>query len=219
MGKADADHTPEQPPLDDPRWSMSIEAAHKRLTERFSDTALATIELMKALADGRLPCMARSRHSGESRSVAPAEWADEIELLSWKNLPRVFSRRPSVRVLARRQTSVREQIHDLVFYVWQPAFDRIWLPPAGSAPVDHGDASEPAPRVKPGPKAKGDWPDLIARWLIEVGRDDPQKLQKPNIDELAVEAELFLRNQNKFVPKDSKVIRAKIRELLTPVRR
>ena len=61
---------------------------------------------------------------------------------------------------------------------------------------------------------------LIARWLIEVAVEDPQKLQRPqNIDELAIEAELFLRKQIKWAPKDIKAIRARILELLTPVRR
>src|SRR5260221_2813340 len=110
MGKAKGDHTPEQPPLDDDvRW-LSTEAAHKRLTERFSDTALAILELMKALAQDHLHCVARSLRSGDCRLVAPAEWVDQIELRFWKGRVRVFSRRPTVRMIARRRTSVREQI-------------------------------------------------------------------------------------------------------------
>jgi hypothetical protein len=130
MGKkADADHTPEQPPLDDdPRW-LPIEDAHQRRNERTGSNRLAAADLTKEQAQRHVRSMARSLRSGEPRRVAPAEWVDEIELLFWKNRPRVFSRRPSVRMIARRPTRVREQVRDWAFYVWKPDFETVWPPP------------------------------------------------------------------------------------------
>ena len=95
------------------------------------------------------------------------------------------------------------------FYVWQPDLDRIWPPPAGSAPVDHDDDSDAPPRVKPGPKPRGDWPTLVAQWLIEVAVEDPKRLQ--NVDALVDRRTKFFAQPDQVGTKDNKVLRAKIR--------
>lgn len=222
MGKrAKLDLTPEQraaeplPLDDDARW-LPIEAAYQRRAERTGNTALADIDLTKALMEGHLRCMARSTTTGERKPIPPTMWADQIKLHS--------SRREGVLVVHRRQPDDDELVFCLIrpfrgwaFYIWQPDFDRIWPPPTGSAPLDHDDDSNSPPPVKPGPKPRGDWPTLVAQWLIEVAADDPKRLQ--NVDALVTEAKIFLRNQIKWAPKDDKDLRAKIRELLGSVRR
>ena len=205
MGEAAREHTPELP-LDDPRWLL-FRAAHQRLAERTHDDELAVIDLMELLAQGRLPCMARSTVTGERKRVAATAWVDEIELLFWKNRPRVFSRHPSMCMVARRPTQVREQVHGW-FYVWQPDLDRIWS--TATATVDH-DGNAP-PRVKPGPKPRGDWPTQVARWLIAVAVENPKRLG--NVDALVIDAQ----HQIKGTPSDPKVLRARMVELLRGVR-
>ena len=78
-------------------------------------------------------------------------------------------------------------------------------------------ATSPPRGVKPGPKYTGDWPGLIAQWLITVAADDPKRLQ--NVDQLVTEAQNFLHNHIKWAPKDIKDLRAKIVDLLSLVRR
>jgi hypothetical protein len=206
---------PDQPALDDDlRW-LSDEAAHQRLTERFSDTAFSPIvELMKALAEGRLPCMARSA-TGERKLIEPAEWVDQIMLESTSKGARVIYSQPLYQ--SPGGSYVVNPVRGWDFFVWQPDFDRIWPPPADSAPVEHDNDSDTPPRVTPGPKPREDWPKLIGRWLIEVAVEDKRRLQ--NIDALVVEAQNFLDNQIRWSPSNTKRLRAVIVEWLTPVRR
>jgi hypothetical protein len=63
-------------------------------------------------------------------------------------------------------------------------------------------------RRKPGPKPKGDWPTVLAAWLIAVACDDPKRLR--NVDRLVADAQTEIES----VPQDSKPIRNKILELL-----
>jgi hypothetical protein len=144
MGKkAEGDHTPgqraEQPtPDDDVRW-LPIEAAHQRLTERTGD--LATLDLMKALEQGRLHCMARSTVTGERKLLAPAKWTDRIMLWPGKD---------GVRVVHRHQPgepfpNIVKPVRGCRYYVWQPDFETVWPPPAGSAQVDHDDSKSKEP--------------------------------------------------------------------------
>jgi hypothetical protein len=127
MGKKAGSHlTPEQgaePTLNDDALWLAIKAAHERLVERTGDTELATIELMQALAQGRLPCMARSTVTGERKPVAPTTWTDQIELL--------WSRTNGLRVVHRPQPgepfpNVVKPFRGWVFYVWQPDFETVW---------------------------------------------------------------------------------------------
>ena len=139
MGKkAKADHTPEQPPLDDdPRW-LPIEAAHGRGVERTGDNDLAVIDLEKLLAEGRLPCMRRSTTSGERVRVAAIAWTELIRLSSGKEVSVIY-RKP---LSQSKGHFIVNPVRDWRFFVWQPVLDRILPPPAGSAPVDHDDASD-----------------------------------------------------------------------------
>ena len=103
------------------------------------------------------------------------------------------------------------------FFIWAAALNRVWPPPAGTAPVDRDDDDARDARVSPGPQPRGNWPMLVTQWLFEVAVEDKKRLQ--NVDEWPVEeAKIFLHNQIKWAPKDDKVLRAKIRELLKRVR-
>jgi hypothetical protein len=192
MGKkAKRDHTPERPLLDDDARWLLIETARQRMSERTNDTAL-TIDLTKALADDRLPCMVQSTTKGERNYVAATEWRGQIMLDDAPTGVRVVHHyQPNSRGYAVRPFPGR-------FFVSQPAFDNIWPPPAGTAPVDHDDASDAPPKIRPGTKPTGDWPTLIGRWLIEVAVEDPKRLQ--NVDALVVEAQNFLDDKINWSP-------------------
>ena len=171
--KADAKHTPEQPTLDDDANWLLIETARQRMSERTNDTAL-TIDLEKAMADYRLPCMVQSTATGERKFVVPTAWTDPDQFM-------LDDTPTGVRVVHRYERkpggyAVRP-FRGGRFFVWLPHFDRIWPPPGASAPAtDYDDDSNP-PRLKPGPKPYKDWPTLIARWLLEISQTDPQRLQ------------------------------------------
>ncbi|SIN97334.1 hypothetical protein SAMN05443247_01104 [Bradyrhizobium erythrophlei] len=212
--KAKADHTPDaavekmaaQPPLDDDANWLPMKAAHQRWAERTQDNELAVIELTKALAHD-LPCMKRSV-TGERTLVEPAMWTPDRLMMLWFGTD-------GLRVVERVQPGQSAVLTVRGwFYVSQPHFDLLLPPPAGSAPVDHDDASDtPPPRAKPGPKPYKDWPKLLARWLIAVAADDLKRLQ--NVDALVIDAQNLLE----WAPKDNKDLRAKIVDLLRDVRR
>jgi hypothetical protein len=136
--KADAQHTPERLPLeDDPRW-LPIETAFQRLTERTGDTALAILDLEQALAQDRLPFMARSTVTGERKRLV---WTGKLMLWAGKD---------GLRVMHRPQPGERHvlSVRDFRFYIWEPHFNRIWPPHGGSAPVDHEEPLLPIDRAK-----------------------------------------------------------------------
>ena len=193
--------------FDDPRWSPVVEL-HKLLSQRTGDPRLAAFDLTAALANNRLRCMRRNL-AGEREAVPSTFWTD-YQLCHSLNRLKVFPR-------ARPRDYAVPSMRGWIFYVWQPDFDRIFGPPAGSAPVEHDDDSDTSPPVKPGRSRAEDWPTLIAQWLIAVAADDPQRLQ--NVDALVVEAQEFLDEQIQWSPSDDKVLRAKIRELLKLIRR
>lgn len=203
------------PLADDARW-RPIGAVHRWLMERLGDYKLASLELEQALARGRVRCMVRSISDGKGKLLAPAAWT---KLMLYPEIPG----KGGVRgVVYRPQPSdpfpgIVTPFGGGAVFGWQPDVEAAW-PSAGSVPVDHDDASHaPPPRVKPGPKPTRDWPALLAQWLIEVAADDPHRLQ--NVDDLVLEARIILRNQIGWAPKDDKDLRAKIVELLRPVRR
>jgi hypothetical protein len=72
-------------------------------------------------------------------------------------------------------------------------------------------------RGRPGPKPTGDWPTIVAAWLIAVAADDPKRLQ--NADVLVTEAQSFLRDEIGWAPKEPKELRKTIVELLRFIRR
>ena len=72
-------------------------------------------------------------------------------------------------------------------------------------------------RGRPGPKPTGDWPTIVAAWLIAVAADDPKRLQ--NADVLVTEAQSFLRGETGWAPKEPKELRKTIVELLQLIRR
>ena len=209
MGKAKGDHTPEPLPLDDARWVLITTLVKERLIERSGSGDDAVRDLEQAMAQQGLRCMARSKDTGERKMLPPTIW-EEITI-TWRG--------PQYGVIAEYRRRPGDHTWRQFMYrlfVWLPDLDRIW-PLAVSAPVDQGNVSDVTPqRVKPGPKPKGDWPTLLARWLIAVAAEGPKRLQ--NVDALVTDAQDFLDNQIEWAPKDNKVLRAKIVELLQDVR-
>ena len=137
--KAKDDHTPEQraadlPPLDDDERWLPIEAAHRRRDERICDGHLATFDLGKLLAQGDLPCMARSRITGERILVAPTDWTNRIKLMwSGKDSDLDVMYRPHPE--DRDSNVLRWASNEWVYYVSQPHLDRIWPPRGSEEPV------------------------------------------------------------------------------------
>jgi hypothetical protein len=87
-----------------------------------------------------------------------------------------------------------------------------WAKELFTIKAQHEDPKRQQKHAKPGPKSTGEWPTLVAAWLITVARDNPKQLQ--NVDALTGEAQDFLVDQIKWAPKDIKQLRAKIVELL-----
>ena len=137
--KAKDDHTPEQraadlPPLDDNERWLPIEAAHRRRDERICDGHLATFDLGKLLAQGDLPCMARSRITGVRILVAPTDWTDRIKLMwSGKDSGLDVAYRPHPE--DRDSNVLKWASGEWVYYVSQPHLDRIWPPRGSEEPV------------------------------------------------------------------------------------
>jgi hypothetical protein len=209
VGKAALDHTPELP-LDDPRWLL-FKVAHQRLAERTHDDELAAIQLAKALRqENGQRCMHLSA-TGERTLLPPGQWAarNDPEPHQRRDVPRLILcfGADGLRVMERRDEFPRNPMRLRGwFYVWQPDFDRIWP----TASVDHAGSDAPL-RVRPGPKPRGDWPTLLAQWLIAVAVENPKRLD--NVDVLVIDA-----HQIKGTPRDPKVVRAKMVELLRGVR-
>jgi hypothetical protein len=131
-------NTPEQraadlPPLDDDERWLPIEAAHRRRDERTCDGHLATFDLEERLAQGDLPCMARSRSTRERILVAPTDWTDRIKLM-WtgkdSGLDVLYRPHPE----DRDSNVLRRASDEWVYYVSQAHLDRIWRP-RGEEPV------------------------------------------------------------------------------------
>ena len=70
--------------------------------------------------------------------VAAIAWTDLIRLYSGKDVSVIY-RKPLSR---SKGQYIVNPVRGWRFFVWQPILDRIWPPPAGSAPVDHDDASD-----------------------------------------------------------------------------
>jgi hypothetical protein len=189
MGKKAGSHlTPEQsaePTLNDDALWLAIKAAYERLVERTGDTELATIELMQALAQDRLPCMARSTVTGERKPVAPTTWTDQIEML--------WSRTNGLRVVHRPQPgepfpNVVKPFRGWVFYVWQPDFETVWPAKPKSAKAK-GRGIKPASTKSKTRKASTEPPEgrkevhinLIARAFWPPDGKPPAKLFNADI--------------------------------------
>jgi hypothetical protein len=200
----------EKLPLNDPRW-IPIWTAIDLRAAQIADRELAVTDLERAMEGGELRGMRRSRDSGECEY-----WLEPSRReFTWFQYSREVLEGP-------RKPGVRLPTDDWLFYVWKPDYDRLFPVladddhSAGSVRADQDDSNS-LPQVRPGPKPRGDWPTLIAQWLIAVAVDGPKRLQ--NVDALVVEANLFLHNRINWAPSDSKALRAKIVELLQEVRR
>jgi hypothetical protein len=93
-------------------------------------------------------------------------------------------------------------------FICRRELDRIY-PPA--APVAADDLPDPL-RSKPGTKPTGDWPDVVAAWLIMIAVEDKSRLG--NIDQLVSDAKDFLLDTIGWEPQDNKDLRSKIRHFL-----
>src|SRR5262249_8791557 len=140
------------------------------------DHDLAVKDLEQAMTRGELRGMRRSRHSGEREHLFPP----------FKKQFFVWFYSCGIDEEEERRQAENYPFDDWAFYLWEPDLDRLY---SGAQP-DHDDGSGSPPPVKPGPKPRGDWPTLVAQWLIAVAADDRKRLQ--NVDALVTEAKIFL---------------------------
>ncbi|MCP3464480.1 hypothetical protein [Bradyrhizobium sp. CCGUVB23] len=185
-----------EPSLDDPHW-LPAQEEYKLLYQRRGHSKLASLDMNKALASGRVRCMRRNIESGDPEPLTREFWAH--------------------RELVAHATASFTRTRDgpdpvgFVYFLWHPDVEKVW-------PALRQTDDETAPvRAKPGPKPKDDWHTLIAQWLIAVAVDDPKRLR--NVDTLVVEATAFLDDGIEWAPSDRKDLRKKLVELLILVRR
>jgi hypothetical protein len=88
-------------------------------------------------------------------------------------------------------------------------------PPAAASERAEAEMHANPPRGKPGPKPRGNWPIRLAAWLIQVARDEPNRLA--NVDQLTEDAGARLDEEIDWSP-ETKRIRSIIVELLRHVR-
>jgi hypothetical protein len=206
-----------KPPLDDPRWRGMMEVIDLRRQQNIGLIDAVT-DLEQAMATGKLRSMRRNVSTGAREQIDDLFWIDHrIDVVC--DYGSVVVYRLSGESSGNRQWDVfdhspHERVEGHAYYVWQPDLDELYATSARP----HQDGSNTPMPVKPGPKPTGDWPMVLARWLIAVALDDAQRLRRPNLNALAAEAEVILRNRIGWAPEDIKVLRAKIRELLPDVR-
>lgn len=168
---------------------------------------LAAYGLRHHLLDERIAAAVRhQQHDGKlmSYTLPSAFWRD-FEIMPRPTLGGIVQGRientPSGKVTHRLRGG-----GSFYFFISRADLDAQY-PPTGSEDV-------PARRAKPGPKPRGDWPMVVAAWLVQVALDDPSRIRKPNIDQLAIDAKAMLLKKIKWAPKESKELRQTIRELL-----
>jgi hypothetical protein len=170
-------------PLDDGCWRPLV-AEHRRLAELNDDCFLAALDLTKALADDKLPCMWRRRCDGEPWRVPAAFWSDyalscgpegDAEVISRRHrgaapLPAGFVVIQSAGLIARRQAEsaraspIEIPAGGVVFFIRGPDADKLWPPCA--------ECEEAEPKIderrKPGKKITGKWKLVAANELHRI---------------------------------------------------
>jgi hypothetical protein len=96
------------------------------------------------------------------------------------------------------------------YFVSRPRLDELY-------PAHEGRAIDGPLRERSGPKPKGDWPKVIARWLIKIAADDPNRLN--NVSKLVNDASDFLQEEISWAPQENKKLRKEIVDLLQVFRR
>lgn len=208
-----------RPPLDDPRW-IPLKAAIDQRQQQTGSMPLAVTDLEKKMQSGELPWKRIDIATGKAEYGEAAFWSEhESDVMTGFGSVVIFRRSPERPADRPRRWGDFDHYPDQrldqhVYFVWKPRLDALFG--TSTAPLEHADVAD-AQTPKPGPKPRGDWPTLIAQWLIAVAAEDPKRLQ--NVDALVTEAQLFLRNRLRWAPSDPKAIRTLIRELLRDLRR
>jgi hypothetical protein len=191
------------------QW-MPLNETFARATACVGSRFLAERDLHRDLLAGRLRSAMRwvGRDGTETCERLPPSF--------WEGLTLVSMSAPELRGLVQVRGIKLTAQGACYVYVRRREVDRLY--PTAARRPDHDDASDAPPlRVKPGPKVRGDWPTLVAQWLVGVAAEDPKRLR--NVDALVAEAQTFLEGRIQWAPSDSKVLRKKIVELLPAVRR
>jgi hypothetical protein len=184
-----------------------LDEAYGRVNTALRSGELASRDLLMHLREGQLPsAMRRVARDGTETSerLKPSFWQDVEIREEWhfQGDRAIYTGRPMVRLHNPAGFS-------MWFFVARAKFDRLF-PVAGSAEV--ASSGNAATKPRPGPKPKGDWPTVLAAWLIKRAAEEPKQLL--NIDALVTEFGSFLDEKLGWAPQDPKQLRRKIKELL-----
>jgi hypothetical protein len=169
----------------------------------------AFVEVMAVVGPRDLTrfCFIRDLRSGELGSMKM--WPDgTMTLLN----PSDWEQRTVEAPMPPHEGVRTEPSVDGEVYMRRADLDRLYLRAGTTA------AQPPKPvRSKPGTKPKGDWPTLVAAWLILKACEHPRQLE--NIDALVRGAEDHLREEIGWAPENTGRIRMQILDFLQLIRR
>lgn len=188
---------------------VPLNEAFARVKAALNSSDLALRDLLDHLRGGRLPSAMRciGRDDAETSGELEASFWQQVTLSEGHN-----AHGRSGKVAVRFVDPCDVVTFSAWYFVARRELDTLY--PASSAQLN--DSSDTPPPITPGPKPTKDWPTFVAKWLIAVAVDDPQRLQ--NVDVLVAEAQDFLDKRIGWAPKDTKKLRAKIVDLLEFVR-
>ncbi|MBR1290142.1 hypothetical protein [Bradyrhizobium ottawaense] len=118
----------------DVRW-ISIQVVVERMIERLRSGDDAAAALEEYLTSGRLRCKAHHRLTGTRRLLPTSIWETVT--------PQWYGPKYGVQTIYRRPTEGTWQQLIENLYIWQPDFDALWSPGAGTPPI--APQSNPAP--------------------------------------------------------------------------
>jgi hypothetical protein len=199
-------------------WAPILEAFEHVEAFGSRSRVLAERDLLGELEAGRLVSTVRlvARDGKEViEDLPPAFWKRPGLRLVYLSAERTGQARAGLRVDGCPVFKVDGVPAGVWFFIRRAELDRLY-PAASAAPstVDEPEAAKPHER--PGTKPTGDWPTVLAAWLVKIARDEPRRLK--NLDKLTEEASGFLIGKIKWAPKDSKQIRERIKDYLQFVR-
>jgi hypothetical protein len=163
-------------PLDDPQW-LPLPRALEYCRRRIGSEFFAPLEMQQEFAAGRIRTAARYL---DQSTQPPTSKMALLTPASWKGRSLIWKRK------GRLPDSFEKRLHPSMIYVWQPDLEKRWpLPSPPRSPSERATdpddlATDVSPRRQPGPRAKKDWPKVVARELIRrarAGEDEPTAAQ------------------------------------------
>jgi hypothetical protein len=184
--------------------TLTIDEAFQRFYLQEPDPHVACERFNRALREGlTLRC--------DGKEVEPDYFASYFRV--------VIKQAPDSGWTAKMKTTATAAMPPADQFEWTVSASAVGRYVTKRWPTMREGEDQATPHVTPGPKAA--WRIWVTRWLImKASEDGAEQLQ--NVDVLVDEAREFLTTELKaekiFVPKDNKLIRRHIKDLLTLVR-